>query len=84
MVVAHQAPLPMGFSRQEHWSGLPSPHPGDLPDSGIEPRSLRSPAPAGGLYHQRHPGSPAIMKISKNLKCYATSLQQVLSETELL
>ena len=30
--VAHQAPLPMGFSQQEHWSGLPFPPPGDLPD----------------------------------------------------
>ena len=37
--VAHQAPLPMGFSRQEYWSGLPSPSPGDLPDPGIEPRT---------------------------------------------
>ena len=37
--VAHQAPLSMGFSRQEFWSGLPFPSPGDLPDPGIEPRS---------------------------------------------
>ena len=37
--VAHQAPLSMGFSRQESWSGLPFPSPGDLPDPGIEPRS---------------------------------------------
>ena len=37
--VAHQAPLSMGFSRQEHWSGLQFPSPGDLPDPGIEPRS---------------------------------------------
>ena len=37
--VAHQASLSMGFSRQEHWSGLPFPSPGDLPDPGIEPRS---------------------------------------------
>ena len=34
--VARQAPLPMGFSRQEYWSRLPFPSPGDLPDSGIE------------------------------------------------
>ena len=34
--VAHEAPLSMGFSRQEYWSGLPSPRPGDLPDPGIE------------------------------------------------
>ena len=37
--VALQAPPSMGFSRQEYWSGLPSPSPGDLPDPGIEPRS---------------------------------------------
>ena len=37
--VAHQDPLSMGFSRQEYWSGLPFPSPGDLPDPGIEPRS---------------------------------------------
>ena len=37
--VAYQAPLSMGFSRQEYWSGLPLPSPGDLPNSGIEPRS---------------------------------------------
>ena len=36
--VAHQAPLSMGFSRQEYWSGLPFPSPGDFPDPGIEPR----------------------------------------------
>ena len=38
--VAHQAPLSMGFSRQEYWSGLPFPSPGDLPYLGIEPGSL--------------------------------------------
>ena len=37
--VAHQAPLSMGFSRQEYWSGLPFPSPGDLPNTGIEPGS---------------------------------------------
>ena len=37
--VAYQAPLSRGFSRQEYWSGLPFPSPGDLPDPGIEPRS---------------------------------------------
>ena len=36
---AHQAPPSMGFSRQEYWSVLPFPSPGDLPDPGIEPRS---------------------------------------------
>ena len=37
--VAPQAPLPMGFFRQEYWSGLPFPSPADLPDTGIEPMS---------------------------------------------
>ena len=48
--VARQVPLSMGFSRQEYWSGLPFPPPGDLPDPGIpmiEPLSLKSPALAG-------------------------------------
>ena len=38
--VAHQAPLSMGFSKQEYWSGLPFPPPGDLPKPGIKPTSL--------------------------------------------
>ena len=42
--VAHQAPLSMEFSRQEYWSVLPFPSPGDLPDPGMEPTSLASPA----------------------------------------
>ena len=42
--VAHQAPLSMGFSRQEYWSGLPFPSPGDLPNPGIKPASPMSPA----------------------------------------
>ena len=44
LFVAHQAPLSMGFSRQEFWSGLPCPSPRDLPYPRIEPWSLRSPA----------------------------------------
>ena len=42
--VTHQAPLSMGLSRQEHWSGLPGPAPGDLPHPGIEPMSPAAPA----------------------------------------
>ena len=49
-IVAHQAPLSMGFSRQEDWSGLPFPPPGDLPDPGMEPASLPSPALAGRCF----------------------------------
>ena len=48
--VAYQAPLSMGFPRQEYWSGLPLPSPGDLPSSGTELESLASPALAGGFY----------------------------------
>ena len=43
----HQAPLSMGFSRQEYWSGLPFPSPEDIPDPGIDPFS---PALAGGFF----------------------------------
>ena len=50
--VAQQAPLSMELSRQEYWSGLPFPSPGDLPDSGIEPASLASPA------HTKHLTTP--------------------------
>ena len=48
--VACQAPLSMGFSRQEYWSGLSFPSLGDLPDPGIEPMSLMSPALAGWFF----------------------------------
>ena len=47
----------MGFSRQEYWSGLPFPSPGDLPDSGIKPVS---PALAGGFFTTEPPGEPLI------------------------
>ena len=53
---AHQAPLSMEFYRQEHWSGVPFPPPGDLPSPGIEPRSLGSPALAGGFFTTSPPG----------------------------
>ena len=48
--VAHQAPLSVGFSRQDYWSGLPCPPAGDLPDPGIEPLSLSAPALAGEFF----------------------------------
>ena len=48
--VAHQAPLSIEFFRQEYWSGFPCPPPGDLPDPGIEPESLTSPALASGFF----------------------------------
>ena len=50
LAVAHQIPLSMGFSRQEYWSGLPFHPPGNLPDPGIKPASLMSPALGGGFF----------------------------------
>ena len=51
--VAHQAPLSMGFSRQEYWSVLPLPSPGNLPDIGIKPTS---PALTGRFFTTEAPG----------------------------
>ena len=48
--VVHQGSLSMGFSRQEYWSGLPCSPPGNLPNPGIKPTSLESPALAGGFF----------------------------------
>ena len=53
--VAHQAPLSTGFPRQEHWSGLPFPSPGDLPKPGIKPTS---PVLAGRFFTTEPPGKP--------------------------
>ena len=49
-IIACQAPLSIEFFRQEYWSGLPCPPPGNLFNPGIEPVSLTSPAPAGGFF----------------------------------
>ena len=54
--VACQAPLSMGFCRQEYWSGLPFLSPGHLPDPGIEPASHVSPALAGEFFTTAPPG----------------------------
>ena len=53
--MARQAPLSMGFSRQEYWSGLPLASPGSLPNPGIKPRPL---ALAGRLFTTETPGKP--------------------------
>ena len=53
--IAHQAPQSMGFSRQEHWSGLPFHSPGDLPDPGIK---SRSPALQADSLPSEPPGKP--------------------------
>ena len=51
MAVACQVPLSMEFPRQEYWTGLPVPPPGDRPHPGIKPLSPVPPVLAGGLYH---------------------------------
>ena len=56
--VAHQAPLPMGFSRQEYWNGLTCPPPEDFPHPGIEPTSLKSPSLEKGSLPLASPGKP--------------------------
>ena len=65
-IVAHQAPLSMGFSRQKYWSGLPFPPPGDLSDPGIE---CMSPVLAGEFFTTETPGkcppSPLFWKVIK-------------------
>ena len=67
MDYGHKAPLSMGFLRQEYWSGLPFPSPEDLPNPGIEPASLTSPALAGGFFTTEPPGkklSYIVLKMS--------------------
>ena len=64
--VAHQAPLSKGFSRQEYWSGLPCPSPGDLSDPGMEPVSLRSPALAAGVHWHHLESSEPTMHMLTN------------------
>ena len=59
---AHQAPLSMGFSKQDYGSGLPCPPPGGLPDPGIEPASLTSPALAGGFFTTSATWEPCTME----------------------
>ena len=66
--VANQVPLPMGFSRQEYWSGLPFPPPRDLPESGIKPSSPVSPALASRFFTTVPPGHPFIDKWKRRMK----------------
>ena len=56
--MALQAPLSVGFPRQEYWSGLPLPNPGNLPNPGMEPMSLASPAFVGRFFTTAPPGKP--------------------------
>ena len=74
--VARQAPGTMEFSRQEYWSGLPFPIPGDLPNPGIEPTSLASPARAGGSFTTAPPGKPLWDHYLSSLGLVSSTIKQ--------
>ena len=80
--VAHQTPLSMGFSRQEHWSGLPCPPPGDLSNPGIEPMSPEAAALQADSLPLSHRGSPHLCSTSTNdgsflpAGCWVAQLQK--------
>ena len=69
--VACQAPLSMEFFRQEYWSGLPFPPPGDLPDPGIEPGSLTSPALAGRSFTTLDAWEGLARLLAAKLSCFS-------------
>ena len=57
-IVTHQAPLSMGFSRQEYWRGLPFPPPGDFPNPGIKATFPGAPLLASRFFTTKLPGKP--------------------------
>ena len=65
------------FSRQEYWSGLPFPSPGHLPNPGIKPESLASPALAGGFFTGAPPGKPCVEP--QNVKLIKTESRMMVS-----
>ena len=67
--VALQAPLSIGFAKQEYWSGLPFPSPGDIPNPGIKPTS---PALAGRFFISEPPGKP--LSTCRSTKCRGTKM----------
>ena len=77
--VAHQAPLPMDFFRQECWSGLPFPTPGDLPNQGIELLSLVSPALADRFFTTMPPGKAEtrILDRKEHMSVYLSLLNYI-------
>ena len=69
--VAHQAPLSMGFSRREHWSGLPCLPPEDLPDAGIKPVSPVAPALQADFLPTEPPGEACNWHVNNDMLCCA-------------
>ena len=75
-IIACQAPLSMGFSRQEYWSGLPCPPPGDLPNPRVKPASFMtppSPALAGGCFTTSATwGAPSVAVVNVKWRVWGT------------
>ena len=65
--VARKAPQSTEFPRQEYWSRLPFPPPGDLPDPGVKPTSPASPALAGRFFTTEPPENPYVIESNRNL-----------------
>ena len=80
--VASQAPLPMGFSRQEYWSGLPCPPPEDRPNPGIKPESSPSPALQVDSLPLSHQGSPQTQYSDTNMLADQVPLSMGFSRQE--
>ena len=76
-IVAHQAPLYMGLSWQEYWSGLSFYPPGDLPHPGSEPMSLTSPELAGKFFTTTPPGKPSDSCIYHQVKIRNNSITSI-------
>ena len=81
--VARQAPLSMEFSRQEYWSELPFPSPGDLPDPGIDPDSSKSPVLASRFFTTEPPGKPVVSVLpsqNSGIRCIKVAASPVQAE----
>ena len=79
--VARQAPLCMGFSRQEHWSGLPPPSPGGLSEPGME---TKSPALAGGFFTAQPAGKPETGRVLDRQRSWRSACPLLASRWGLL
>ena len=75
--VAGQAPLSMRFPRRKYCSGLPFPSPGDLPDPGIEPTCLASPALAGGFFTAAPSGKPSFLALTLIISAMCTAFNEL-------
>ena len=74
--IVHQAPLSMGLYRQEYWSGLPFPPPGDLPNPGMETASPAPPALAGGFFTAEPPEKPSLKTSLSALYLFLSEVAQ--------